>query len=162
MFNIAENVRSLKSSLFNIAEYVRSLTSSLFDIAQYVLSLKSYLFNIAEYVLSLKSSLFNIAPNVLSFQIRVKVLEGRQIEGSNIQPVCKVGCFNQVKQTRVKKSTNSPFWNETFFFNFNAAPAELFDEMLEFTVYNSKKLRSDAMIGSFKVKGLFDWSSDWD
>ena len=60
-------------------------------------------------------------------------------------------CYNQVKQTRVKKSTNSPVWSETFFFNFNASPAELFDECLEFTVYNSRKLRSDAMIGSFKV-----------
>ncbi|XP_060557298.1 dysferlin-like isoform X3 [Ruditapes philippinarum] len=85
------------------------------------------------------------------FQIRIKILEGRQIEGSNIQPVCKVTCFNQVKQTRVQKSTNSPFWNETFFFNFNASPAELFDELLEFTVFNSRKLRSDAMIGSFKM-----------
>ncbi|KAL4231637.1 hypothetical protein ACF0H5_009217 [Mactra antiquata] len=85
------------------------------------------------------------------FQIRVKIIEGRQIEGSNIQPVCKVTCFNQVKQTRVKKSTNSPFWNETFFFNFHAAPSELFDELLEFTVFNSRKLRSDAMIGSFKM-----------
>ncbi|WAR21900.1 MYOF-like protein [Mya arenaria] len=85
------------------------------------------------------------------FQIRIKVLEGRQIEGSNIKPVCKVSCYNQVKQTRVKKSTNSPFWNETFFFNFNASPAELFDEFLEFSVFNSKKLRSDALIGTFKM-----------
>ena len=81
------------------------------------------------------------------------MIEGRQIQGSNIQPVCKVSCWNQVKQTRVKKSTNSPFWNETFFFNFHASPAELFDELLEFGVYNSKKLRSDALIGSFKVSG---------
>ena len=86
----------------------------------------------------------------------MKVIEGRQIQGSNIQPVCKVSCYNQVKQTRVKKSTNSPFWNETFFFNFHASPAELFDELLEFAVYNSKKLRSDALIGSFKVR-LYLW-----
>uniref|UniRef100_A0A1I8FCI0 C2 domain-containing protein n=1 Tax=Macrostomum lignano TaxID=282301 RepID=A0A1I8FCI0_9PLAT len=27
-------------------------------------------------------------------------------------------CYNQMKQTRIKKSTNSPYWGETFFFNF--------------------------------------------
>ncbi|KAK3589425.1 hypothetical protein CHS0354_020754 [Potamilus streckersoni] len=85
------------------------------------------------------------------FQIRVKILEARQLQGSNIQPVCKITCWNQTKQTRVKKSTNSPFWNETFFFNFHASPAELMDEMLEFTVLHSKRMRSDALIGSFKM-----------
>ncbi|KAH3789661.1 hypothetical protein DPMN_167847 [Dreissena polymorpha] len=87
----------------------------------------------------------------MPLQIRVKVIEGRQIEGSNIQPICKVTCYNQSKRTRVKKSTNSPYWDETFFFNFKASPAELFDEVLEFEIFNSRNLRSDAFIGSFKV-----------
>ncbi|XP_067657682.1 myoferlin-like isoform X1 [Haliotis asinina] len=84
------------------------------------------------------------------FQIRIKVIEARQLQGANIQPVSRVTTFNQTKQTRVKKSTNSPFWNESFFFNFHASPAELFDELIEFQVFNSRKLRSDALIGSFK------------
>ncbi|XP_064630282.1 myoferlin-like isoform X1 [Lineus longissimus] len=84
------------------------------------------------------------------FQIRVKVVEARQLQGGNICPVSRVTCYNQTKQTRVKKSTNSPFWNEVFFFNFFASPAELFDELISFQVYNSRKLRSDALIGSFK------------
>lgn len=85
------------------------------------------------------------------FQIRVKVLEARQLQGSNIQPLARVTVCNQTKQTRVKKSTNSPFWNESFFFNFNMSPAELFDELIEFQVFNSRKLRSDSLIGSFKM-----------
>ncbi|GAB1610572.1 myoferlin-like isoform X9, partial [Argonauta hians] len=85
------------------------------------------------------------------FQIRVKILEARQLMGSNIQPLARVTVYNQTKQTRVKKSTNSPFWNESFFFNFNMAPSELFDELIEFQVYNSRKLRSDSLIGSFKM-----------
>lgn len=67
-------------------------------------------------------------------QIRVKVIEARQLQGGNIQPVAKVTVANQTKQTRVKKSTNSPSWNEAFFFNFKKSPAELMDELVEFKV----------------------------
>lgn len=85
------------------------------------------------------------------FQIRIKVLEARQLQGTNIQPLARVNVYNQTKQTRVKKSTHSPFWNESFFFNFNMSPADLFDELIEFQVFNSRKLRSDSLIGSFKM-----------
>lgn len=84
------------------------------------------------------------------FQVRVKVVECRQLQGSNISPVCQVSVYNHTKQSRVKKSTNTPFWNESFFFDFKASPAELMDELVEFRVYNSRKLRSDSLIGSFK------------
>ncbi|XP_062590633.1 dysferlin-like [Saccostrea cucullata] len=92
----------------------------------------------------------NLSTKPTDFQIRVKVIEARQLQGGNIQPVAKVTVANQTKQTRVKKSTNSPCWNEAFFFNFKISPAELMDELVEFKVFNSKKLRSDALIGSFK------------
>ncbi|XP_076460960.1 myoferlin-like isoform X2 [Babylonia areolata] len=84
------------------------------------------------------------------FQVRIKVIQARQLQGANIQPVARVTVFNQTQQTRVQKSTNTPYWNQSFFFNFHASPAELFDELLQFQVYNSKRLRSDALIGSFK------------
>ncbi|XP_065924822.1 myoferlin isoform X7 [Magallana gigas] len=92
----------------------------------------------------------NLSNKPTDFQIRVKVLEARQLQGGNIQPVAKVTVANQTKQTRVKKSTNSPSWNEAFFFNFKKSPADLMDELVEFKVFNSKKLRSDSLIGSFK------------
>ncbi|CAD5119914.1 DgyrCDS8495 [Dimorphilus gyrociliatus] len=84
------------------------------------------------------------------FQIRIKIIEGRQLQGGNIDPVTRITCFQQTKQTRIKKSTNSPFWNEVFFFNFFCSPGELFDEILDFQVFHSKKLRSDSLIGNFK------------
>ena len=68
------------------------------------------------------------------FQVRVKILEARQLQGDNIQPCAKVTVYNQTKTTRVKKSTNSPYWNESFFFNFHVAPSELMDEYVEFKV----------------------------
>ena len=67
-------------------------------------------------------------------QFRVKIVEGRQLAGANISPVCRLQCHKQAAQTRIKQSTNSPFWNETFFFSFHLPPAELFDEPIEFQV----------------------------
>jgi len=88
----------------------------------------------------------------LCFQVRVKVIQARQLQGANIQPVTRVTVYNQTQQTRVQKSTNTPYWNQSFFFNFHVSPSELFDELIEFQVFNSKRLRSDALIGSFKVR----------
>ncbi|GFO37984.1 dysferlin [Plakobranchus ocellatus] len=84
------------------------------------------------------------------FQIRVKVVQARQLSGANLQPVVRVSVQNQMKQTRIKKSTTSPWWDESFFFNFHIPPTELVDEIIDFSVYNARTLRSDALIGSFK------------
>ncbi|KXJ28708.1 Myoferlin [Exaiptasia diaphana] len=85
----------------------------------------------------------------IDFQVRVRVVEGRNISGSNISPVVKVTVSNQVRQTRVKKSTNKPFFDEIFFFNFKIIASELFDQTITFEIFNSRKLRSNAMIGTF-------------
>ncbi|EDO36863.1 predicted protein, partial [Nematostella vectensis] len=84
------------------------------------------------------------------FQVRVRIIEGRQLSGQNISPVARVTVANQTRQTKVKISTNKPFYDETFFFNFNMSPMELFDEIISFEVFNSRKLRANAMIGYFK------------
>ena len=94
----------------------------------------------------------NLSTKPTDFQVRVKILEARQLQGDNIQPCAKVTVYNQTKTTRVKKSTNSPYWNESFFFNFHVAPSELMDEYVEFKVFNAKTFRSDSMIGSFKME----------
>jgi myoferlin len=73
------------------------------------------------------------------FQIRIKVIQARQLDGNNIHPICRIKCFNIYKNTKIMRSTNSPFWNEVFFFNFHQSPAELFDQPIEFQVYNSLK-----------------------
>ncbi|XP_046851260.1 myoferlin-like isoform X2 [Xenia sp. Carnegie-2017] len=87
----------------------------------------------------------------MDFQVRLKVVEGRQLSGGNINPVVRVTVGDQVKQTRVKKSTNRPYYNQTFYYNFgNITPDELFEKIVKFEVFNSRKLRSDALIGFFK------------
>lgn len=87
---------------------------------------------------------------VQDFQIRVRVLEGRQLPGSNIHPVVRVTVAGQQRETTVKRSTNKPVYNQTFFFNFHLSEAELFDDLLCLEAFNSRKLRSDALLGSFE------------
>lgn len=61
-------------------------------------------------------------------------MEARQLPGANISPIARVSCVGQGRETRVRKSTNSPHWNETFTFNYFMSPAELFDEVVTFAV----------------------------
>ncbi|CDS40655.1 myoferlin [Echinococcus multilocularis] len=88
---------------------------------------------------------------VQDFQIRIRIHGARQLPGGNISPLCKVLCWNQTQITAVRHSTNTPFWGKTFFFNFHKSPAELFQHSIVFGVHNSRKLRSDAFIGSFEL-----------
>lgn len=53
-----------------------------------------------------------LLPINLSFlQIRVQVIEGRQLPGVNTKPVVKVTAAGQTKRTRIQKG-NSPLFNE--------------------------------------------------
>ncbi|XP_047438036.1 dysferlin isoform X2 [Mugil cephalus] len=83
-------------------------------------------------------------------QIRIRVIEGRQLPGINIKPVVKVSVSGQTKRTRIRKG-NNPFFDETFFLNFFETPSDLFDEPIFITVCDSRSLRTDAVIGEFKL-----------
>ncbi|XP_060691971.1 dysferlin isoform X2 [Hemiscyllium ocellatum] len=84
------------------------------------------------------------------FQVRVCVVEARQLPGINIRPVVKVIVAGQTKTTRIRKG-NNPVFDETFFFNFYETPADLFDEPIFIMAYNSHSLRMDSVIGEFKL-----------
>ncbi|XP_026165382.1 myoferlin isoform X2 [Mastacembelus armatus] len=84
------------------------------------------------------------------FQIRVRVIEGRQLPGNNIKPVVKVHVCGQTHRTRIRRG-NNPFFDEMFFFNVNMLPAELLDESISLRVYDSFSLRADSLIGEFKL-----------
>ncbi|XP_028412829.1 myoferlin-like isoform X1 [Dendronephthya gigantea] len=99
----------------------------------------------------IRTARYQLSDKPQDFQIRIKVIEGRQLTGLNIHPVVRVSVSNQARQTRVKRSTNKPYYNEIFFFNFQMVPSELFDEIITFEVFNSRKLRANAMIGFFKL-----------
>uniref|UniRef100_A0A6I8P9V6 Dysferlin n=1 Tax=Ornithorhynchus anatinus TaxID=9258 RepID=A0A6I8P9V6_ORNAN len=84
------------------------------------------------------------------FQIRVRVIEGRQLPGASIRPVVKVTAAGKTKRTRICKG-NSPFFDETLFFNVFESPVELFEDPIFITVVDSCSLRKDALIGEFRM-----------
>eukprot|EP00063_Salmo_salar_P073663 XP_014048498.1 PREDICTED: myoferlin-like [Salmo salar] len=84
------------------------------------------------------------------FQIRVRVIEGRQLPGNNIKPVVKVNVCGQTHRTRIRRG-NNPFFDEMFFFNVNMLPSELLDDCISIRVYDSFSLRADSLMGEFKL-----------
>uniref|UniRef100_A0A8D0ALZ8 Myoferlin n=1 Tax=Sander lucioperca TaxID=283035 RepID=A0A8D0ALZ8_SANLU len=83
-------------------------------------------------------------------QIRIRVIEGRQLPGNNIKPVVKVNVCGHTHRTRIRRG-NNPFFDEMFFYNVNMLPSELFDESISLRVYDSFSLRSDSLMGEFKL-----------
>uniref|UniRef100_A0A674K3L5 Myoferlin n=1 Tax=Terrapene triunguis TaxID=2587831 RepID=A0A674K3L5_9SAUR len=84
------------------------------------------------------------------FQIRVRVIEGRQLSGNNIKPVAKVHVCGQTHRTRIKRG-NNPYFDEIFFYNVHMTPLELLDETISIRVYDSYSLRADSLMGEFKI-----------
>uniref|UniRef100_A0A8B9BXD4 Myoferlin n=1 Tax=Anser brachyrhynchus TaxID=132585 RepID=A0A8B9BXD4_9AVES len=84
------------------------------------------------------------------FQIRVRVIEGRQLPGNNIKPVVKVHVCGQTHRTRIKRG-NNPYFDELFFYNVHMTPLELLDETISIRVYDSYSLRADCLMGEFKI-----------
>uniref|UniRef100_A0A8B9P4B0 Myoferlin n=1 Tax=Apteryx owenii TaxID=8824 RepID=A0A8B9P4B0_APTOW len=71
------------------------------------------------------------------FEIRVRVIEGRQLPGNNIKPVVKVHVCGQTHRTRIKRG-NNPYFDEV-----RGERAHV--------VYDSHSLRADCLMGEFKV-----------
>uniref|UniRef100_A0A7M4FG18 Myoferlin n=1 Tax=Crocodylus porosus TaxID=8502 RepID=A0A7M4FG18_CROPO len=65
------------------------------------------------------------------FQIRVRVIEGRQLSGNNIKPVVKVHVCGQTHRTRIKRG-NNPYFDE-----------------VRYSCIKSRK--ADCLMGEFKV-----------
>ncbi|NWR71126.1 MYOF protein, partial [Centropus unirufus] len=75
-------------------------------------------------------------------QIRVRVIEGRQLPGNNIKPVVKVHVCGQTHRTRIKRG-NNPYFDEIFFYNVHMTPLELLDETVS--------IRFDLMISAMHI-----------
>ncbi|XP_035389086.1 myoferlin isoform X2 [Electrophorus electricus] len=84
------------------------------------------------------------------FQIRVRVIEGRQLPGNNIKPVVKVNTCGETHRTRIRRG-NNPFFDEMFYYNVHMLPSDLFDQHISIRVYNSSSLRADSLMGEFKI-----------
>ncbi|XP_069701783.1 otoferlin-like [Periplaneta americana] len=93
------------------------------------------------------------------FQLCLTVIEARQLAGLNMDPVVCIQVGDQKKYTSVKESTNCPYYNEYFVFDFHMPPVMLFDKIITLSVLQSRNfLRSNKMLGSFKLDVATVWA----
>ncbi|KAK3919848.1 Otoferlin, partial [Frankliniella fusca] len=87
------------------------------------------------------------------FQVCLTVIEARQLAGLNMDPVVCIQVGDQRKYTSVKESTNCPYYNEYFVFDFHMPPIMLFDKIITLSVLHSRTLflRCGTVVGSFKI-----------
>ncbi|KAM9800773.1 fer-1-like protein 4 isoform 1-T1 [Syngnathus typhle] len=91
-------------------------------------------------------------PKAQSFQVNVNILEAQKLAGVNINPVVLIRVGQQKKHTATQKSTNFPFYNENFQFEFHETPQVLFDKVIEIKVYHRRMLAFlMSHVGSFKM-----------
>ncbi|RWS22681.1 Otoferlin-like protein, partial [Leptotrombidium deliense] len=87
-----------------------------------------------------------------TISVCVKIIEGKQLVGLNIDPIVCVEVGDKKKNTAVQQSTNSPYFNEYFVFTFREPEAKVLDKLITITCLHSKNiLQSDEAIGTFKL-----------
>ncbi|XP_008199102.2 otoferlin isoform X1 [Tribolium castaneum] len=93
------------------------------------------------------------------FQVCLTIIEARQLAGLNMDPVVCIQVGDQKKYTSVKESTNCPYYNEYFVFDFHMPPIMLFDKIITLSVLQSRNfLRGNKLLGSFKLDVATVWS----
>ncbi|CAM4651752.1 unnamed protein product [Leuciscus chuanchicus] len=119
------------------------------------LTLDEEIVEINTHMCSLSKPDIKIEPSAgrpMDFQVSVTVVEARQLVGLNMDPVVCVEIGDDKKYTSMKESTNCPYYNEYFVFDFHVPPDVMFDKILKVSVIHSKNLlRSGTLVGSFKL-----------
>ncbi|XP_046877160.1 otoferlin isoform X8 [Hypomesus transpacificus] len=88
----------------------------------------------------------------VDYQISITVIEARQLVGLNMDPVVCVEIGDDRKYTSMKESTNCPYYNDYFVFDFHVPPDVMYDKILKLSVIHSKNLlRSGTLVGTFKM-----------
>ncbi|NWU39572.1 FR1L4 protein, partial [Hylia prasina] len=91
-------------------------------------------------------------PTPQSFQVGINVIEAQKLVGVNINPFVVVKVGEEKRHTAIQKSTNCPFYNEYFLFDFYEPRDILFHRLIEISVFHSKKIPFlGTCIGTFKM-----------
>ncbi|XP_050683960.1 otoferlin-like [Leptidea sinapis] len=100
-----------------------------------------------------------VALKSADFQICITVIEARQLTGLNMDPVVCIQVGDQRKFTSVKESTNCPYYNEYFVFDFNMPPIMLLDKIITLSVFHARHfLRANKLLGNFKLDVATVWN----
>ncbi|XP_009327627.1 PREDICTED: fer-1-like protein 4 [Pygoscelis adeliae] len=87
-----------------------------------------------------------------SFQVGINIIEAQKLVGVNINPFVVVKVGEEKRHTATQKSTNCPFYNEYFLFEFHEPRDILFHRLIEISVFHSKKIPFlGTCIGTFKM-----------
>ncbi|XP_061204265.1 fer-1-like protein 5 [Neopsephotus bourkii] len=84
------------------------------------------------------------------FQVRVRVIEGHQLQGNNIKPVVMVFIGQHRFRTRIRVG-NNPYYNEVFYQSFHQTLEQMLMEPIRIQVLNSRAIRFKAIIGVFQL-----------
>ncbi|NXX29198.1 FR1L4 protein, partial [Nicator chloris] len=91
-------------------------------------------------------------PTPQSFQVGINVIEAQKLVGVNINPFVVVKVGEEKRHTATQNSTNCPFYNEYFLFEFYEPRDILFHRLIEISVFHSKKIPFlGTCIGTFKM-----------
>ncbi|NXE14733.1 FR1L4 protein, partial [Lophotis ruficrista] len=91
-------------------------------------------------------------PTPQSFQVGINIIEAQKLVGVNINPFVVVKVGEEKRHTATQKSTNCPFYNEYFLFEFHEPKDTLFHRLIEISVFHSKKIPFlGTCIGTFKM-----------
>ncbi|XP_008945990.1 PREDICTED: fer-1-like protein 4, partial [Merops nubicus] len=91
-------------------------------------------------------------PTPQSFQVGINIIEAQKLVGVNINPFVVVKVGEEKRHTTTQKSTNCPFYNEFFLFEFHEPRDILFHRLIEISVFHSKKIPFlGTCIGTFKM-----------
>ncbi|NXJ00294.1 FR1L4 protein, partial [Psophia crepitans] len=87
-----------------------------------------------------------------SFQVGINIIEAQKLVGVNINPFVVVKVGEEKRHTATQKSTNCPFYNEYFLFEFHEPRDILLHRLIEISVFHSKKIPFlGTCIGTFKM-----------
>uniref|UniRef100_A0A663E989 Otoferlin n=1 Tax=Aquila chrysaetos chrysaetos TaxID=223781 RepID=A0A663E989_AQUCH len=70
----------------------------------------------------------------MDYQVSITIIEARQLVGLNMDPVVCVEVGDEKKYTSMKESTNCPYYNEYFVFDFHVPPDVMFDKIIKLSV----------------------------
>ncbi|XP_032560875.1 fer-1-like protein 4 [Chiroxiphia lanceolata] len=91
-------------------------------------------------------------PTPQSFQVGINIIEAQKLVGVNINPFVVVKVGEEKRYTATQKSTNCPFYNEYFLFEFHEPRDILFHRLIEISVFHSKTIPFlGTRIGTFKM-----------
>ncbi|NWS16351.1 FR1L4 protein, partial [Pachyramphus minor] len=91
-------------------------------------------------------------PTPQSFQVGINIIEAQKLVGVNINPFVVVKVGEEKRYTATQKSTNCPFYNEYFLFEFHEPRDILFHRLIEISVFHSKKIPFlGTCIGTFRM-----------